>query len=103
MAIGKCDTFLNQPIQVRGLHEIKSQSSDRVVTLLVCDNEDDIGSRIAHCVILRSASLSRFVGRYRYQLAGRDLIHRYAARCMDHADVAVAPMVDCENLFMSQY
>ena len=102
MAIGKCDTFLNQPVQVRGLHKIKSQSSDRVVTLLVCDNEDDIGSRIGHCVILRSASLSRFVGRYRHQLAGADLMHRYAERYLGYADIAGAPVVDCEKLFMNQ-
>ena len=29
-------------------------------------------------------------------------MYRYAERYLGHADVAGAPMVDCENLFMNQ-
>ena len=70
MTTGKRDTFPNQLIEMRCLHKVKPQPANRVIALLVSDNEDDIGPRRGHCLILQDASLRRFVDAPRRRLAG---------------------------------
>jgi hypothetical protein len=48
MAVGKRGAFAHKAIQVRRFHVIETQFPDRIETLLVCDDEDDVGSGFSH-------------------------------------------------------
>jgi hypothetical protein len=44
MTVDKAGAFVDQPIQVGRIHIGKAQSPDRIKTLLVGDDENDMGS-----------------------------------------------------------
>ena len=50
MAIGEAGAFRYQPVQIGCVHEGKSEPRDGVVSLLVGDDENDIGARVTHCI-----------------------------------------------------
>ena len=43
MAVVEADAFADQPIEIGRVHVGKAQRVDRVVALLVGDDEDDVG------------------------------------------------------------
>ncbi len=44
----EADAFAHQPIQVRRVHVGKAERGDRVVALLVGDDEDDVRAAVSH-------------------------------------------------------
>ena len=48
MAVGERRPFTNQSVHVGSFHVIKSQFFDGVKALLVCDDENDVGTFVGH-------------------------------------------------------
>ena len=48
MAIGEGYPFTHQAIQVGGIHIVKSQFANRVETLLIGDDKDNVRSFVCH-------------------------------------------------------
>jgi len=44
MALGKCHSFIHEPIRVRRIEMRVSERGNRVVALLIGDDENDVGT-----------------------------------------------------------
>ena len=58
MAVGENDPFVNQTVQVRGIHMGVPQGVDRVIPLLVGDDENDVRAIIGHVRPLFSGKIA---------------------------------------------
>ena len=48
MTASKTDSFPNQSVEIGRVHVVVTQSCDRIETLLVSDDEDDIWAFLGH-------------------------------------------------------
>ena len=103
VAVCERHTFVRQTVNVRRIDVVVAMGADRVKSLLVCDDEDDVGALIGHsfsfgacsadhagvsAVVLPSCKVSAVVG------AGavtetRAMLHVRAQKLLVHADDVV--------------